>query len=86
MLSISISDLLELNEKKKHQIRIEKSKMKSQELRYQRQSLLNGECKRGWRGRARVVILFISTMEYLKHFSICALSLRYLKAAGWTFV
>ena len=53
MLSISMSDLSEsneLNEKKKHQIRIEKSKMKSQELRYQRQNLLNGECKRGWRG------------------------------------
>ena len=34
---LSISNLSELNEKKKHQIRIEKSKMKSQELRYQRQ-------------------------------------------------
>ena len=32
-----ISNLSELNEKKKHEIRIEKSKMKSQELRYQRQ-------------------------------------------------
>ena len=34
---LSISNLSELNEKKKHQIRIPKSKMKSQELRYQRQ-------------------------------------------------
>ena len=34
---LSISNLSEINEKKKHQIRIEKSKMKSQELRYQRQ-------------------------------------------------
>ena len=34
---LSISNLSELNEKKKHQIRAEKSKMKSQELRYQRQ-------------------------------------------------
>ena len=34
---LSISNLSELNEKKKHQIRIENSKMKSQELRYQRQ-------------------------------------------------
>ena len=34
---LSISNLSELNENKKHQIRIEKSKMKSQELRYQRQ-------------------------------------------------
>ena len=34
---LSMSNLSELNEKKKHQIRIEKSKMKSQELRYQRQ-------------------------------------------------
>ena len=33
---LSISNLSELNEKKKHQIRIEKSKMKLQELRYQR--------------------------------------------------
>ena len=36
---LSISNLSELNEKKKHQIRAEKSKMKSQELRYQRQRL-----------------------------------------------
>ena len=34
---LSISNLSELNEKKKHQIRREKSKMKLQELRYQRQ-------------------------------------------------
>ena len=34
---LSTSNLSELNEKKKHQNRIEKSKMKSQELRYQRQ-------------------------------------------------
>ena len=34
---LSISNLPELNEEKKHQIRIEKSKIKSQELRYQRQ-------------------------------------------------
>ena len=34
---LSISNLSELNEKKKHQIRIEKPKMKSQEFRHQRQ-------------------------------------------------
>ena len=36
---LSITNLSELNEEKKHQIRIEKSKIKSQELRYQRQGV-----------------------------------------------
>ena len=36
---LSISNLSELNEKEKYQIRIEKSKMKSQKVRYQRQGV-----------------------------------------------